>query len=440
MKNKKILAVLAAASMLIGLMAPMSVMADTATQFQYTPVSGTSTSFNKYLVIPAGTNIPNVTFGYTIAAGTARSADTHSNAVMDVIPGPDVDKITISNTTFAPTDATAASAGTNIDVARTASERASGATAETGVEFETAKGEVYATKTATIDFSQVAFPEPGIYRYIVTETASAADEAAGIHHDDDVDRVLDVYVTDDGNGTLVVSAYVLHTEDEDVVISADMGAADVAAAGAALSDKTDGFTNEYKPADLVCKKEVSGNGASRDKYFAFTLKLANLTPNDKFTVSIADDNDANTTDGNADATSGSNQATIDSYEGKANVQELTAGADGTVEQVFYLQHGQSFAVRGLPRNATYELTEDAENYKSTAAAVTDHTDPVKTEGNATLGSVAGDDSVAKTSYLNSITSILPTGISSEAFVMGISVIAFAAAGIVVIAMLRKHRA
>ena len=76
--------------------------------------------------------------------------------------------------------------------------------------------------------------------------------------------------------------------------SSTMGSNDVMSEGEPLDDKTDGFTNEYKSKDLVFKKEVVGNQASRDKYFEFTLKLENVGNENTFTVSIADDNDPNT--------------------------------------------------------------------------------------------------------------------------------------------------
>lgn len=399
-----------------------------------TPVNGTSLTFKKFLIIGAGDNVPNVTFSYTIAAGTAISTDTSSNTVFQVDAGVDADKITITNTTFAPGETTYTSVQSgDIDVTRQASDRATGLTADTGVEFETSKGEQYAVQNATVDFSGVTFVEPGVYRYIITETASTTNAAAGIMHDNDVDRVLDVYVTDN-NGTLEISGYVLHKNESNIAISSTMGSNDVMSEGDQLADKTDGFTNEYKSKDLVFKKEVSGNQASRDKYFAFTLKITGLTSGNVYTVSLADDSDANTTDGNADATSGSNNATIAANAGKPNVTTLTAGAGGTIEQVFYLQHGQSIAVRGLPINATYTLTENAEDYKSTGAAVTGYTDA--TSGD--IGIVAGNNKVVKTSFKNERQGIIPTGIIS---IMGpaIAVILIAVIGIGIVLMGKRRK-
>ena len=395
----------------------------------YTPVAGTSCNFNKYLIMDAGDGVPNVTFAFTVAPGSAISEDTSDNTVMQVLPG--IGTPTVANVTFAPTDATVTEAGTNIDVARAASERATGLTAATGVELES--GEKYATKQATVSFTGITFPEPGIYRYIITETANADHAAAGIMHDNDVDRVLDVYVTDDGTGALVVSAYVLHTSVSDVTISSTMGSADVAAAGNALEDKTDGFTNEYNSKDIVFKKEVTGNQASRDKYFEFTATFTNVADNDVFAVSLADDNDANTTDGNADATSGTTAATIAANQGKTNPTSVT-GAQLKAGQKFYLQHGQSIAIRGIAPNATYAITENAEDYKSTASVVTGFTDAAS----GTIGTVAGENKAVKTSYQNQRNGIIPTGIATAAGV-GILIALIGGFGIVMLVMKGRKR-
>ena len=405
----KVGAVIAAAALAVSSIVP----AFAATN--YTAVAGTSCSFNKYLIMDAGDTVPNATFSFTVAPGTAVSPDTSSNDVMEVMAG--IGTPTIADVTFAPGDTTTTSAGTNIDVARAASDRQSGLTAANGVQLET--GEKYATKQATIDFSSVSFNEPGIYRYIVTETANTAHEAAGLMHDNDVDRVLDVYVTDN-NGTLEVASYVLHTNVSDPVIGTEMGSADVATAGAALSDKTDGFTNEYNTKDLRIAKEVAGNQAPRDKYFELTVTATDVADADSFVVSIADDSDANTTDGSADQVSGAAKTggTIAANAGKTNPGTVT-GAQLKAGQKFYLQHGQNIVIRGLPLNASYTLTENAEDYKS--AVMTGKTN------NGVIGTVAGDAKVAEAGFTNTRGGTIPTGIALYAGVGVVMVIAAAAA-------------
>lgn len=360
----------------------------------YTPVAGTSCNFNKYLIMDAGDTVPNATFNFTVAPGAAVSASTSDNTVMQVLPG--VGTPTIAAVTFSPSDTTATSAGSNIDVARTNVQR--GGSAGDTVQLDS--GEKYATKQATVDFSSVSFDEPGIYRYIVTETANSQ---SGIVNDTDTDRVLDVYVTDDGTGTLVVSSYVLHTSVSDPVINATMGSADVQTAAAALSDKTDGFTNEYTTKDLKVEKEVTGNQASRDKWFEFTVTMAegSVNANDSYVVSIADDSDANTNDGSADATSGTTAATIAANQGKTNPTTVT-GAQLLAGQKFYLQHGQSVVIRGLAPSANYTVTENAEDYASA----------VKTGDTNTgvIGTVAGSNKMITAGFTNTRNGIVPTGV------------------------------
>ena len=456
----------------------------------YTPVAGTSCDFTKFLIMDQGDNVPNVTFSFTVEAGSARSADTSDNAVMQVLPGVVVTSggvvtsPSIADVTFADGDTTYTSVQTgDIDVARAASDRASGLTPATGVQFES--GEMYAKHTATVDFTGVTFDEPGIYRYIIRETASATHEDAGIMHDNDTDRVLDVYVVhedtaavteawiydgtaydtealakaaadaDQGVGAgegdytgiehraasaassgLVVAAYVLHKVDGDVTINSTMGSADVAAQGAALADKTDGFTNEYNSKDLVFKKEVTGNEASRDKWFEFTATLTNVNDDDIFTVSITDDNNAATTDGNADATSGTTSATRASNQSKPNPTSLT-GAQLKTGVKFYLQHGQSIAIRGIAPNAGYSITEDSEDYAPTASGVTGYTDATATTGSETIATIAGNNKAVMTSYLNTRSGIVPTGIWGDVMKYAIPLVVIAVAGILFLVLKKK---
>jgi len=385
----------------------------------YTPVAGTSCTFDKYLIMEAGASVPNATFSYTIAPGSAISVDTSDNTVMQVNAG--VGTPTASSTTFSPSDTTYTSVQEgDLDVARTDREN---------VKFETAKSEKYAVQTSTIDFSHVQFTEPGIYRYIVTETAAtAAETAAGIVHDDDVDRVLDVYVTDDGTGALQVSGYVMHKNVGDVVINTSMGSADVATQAAALADKDDGFSNEVSKTDLAIKKEVTGNQASRDKYFAITVEITGETAGNVLQVSLADDNDENTAiDGNADSTSGTNDATIAANAGQTNPTSLTVGPNGTVTQTFYLQHGQNIVIRGISPSAGYTVTENAEDYKSNPHAVTGWTDD--------LSKAAIGETDIKTSFQNERNGIIPTGV-----VVAVGAgIALAGGGVTGIVLTKKRR-
>ena len=400
---------------------------------RYTPVSGQSTtnpSLKKYLIMRAGDMVPQVTFHYTVTAGKARSSSTSDNSVMEVRAGVDPGSISVSDAVFSPSKTTSSSASpSQIDVQRTD---------RTNIRFETAKGEKFAVVESVIDFSSVSFNEPGIYRYVITESVSSADQDKGILPDEDTDRILDVYVTDDGRGNLKISSYVLHRNDSDVTINNTMGSGDVQSSGAAVSDKTDGFTSEYKSIDLVFLNKVTGNQASRDKYFIYTLKLTGLQAGDKYVVSLADDANANTTDGNADAAIAAYPNTVTTVITSAVTQPtiLTVPAGGELTQCFYLQDGQSIAIQGLPQNAKYTLTENPEDYKWKEAAVNGYTDAVSTGSGKIVDLDRDGDQVVRTSYLNQRSGVIPTGIMLTT-APGILVILAGAAGLLL--TVKKNR-
>ena len=123
----------------------------------------------------------------------------------------------------------------------------------------------------------------------------------------------------------------------------------------------------------------------------------------------------------------SNAATLDEYEGLTNPTELTFDDQGKATGTFYLQHDQQIVIQGLPDGVAYDVTEVAEDYKSTAAGVQDYTNPVK-------GTTAKED--IKTSYLNTRDGMIPTGVA-------VAVAPFAAltaaAGAGILAVTRKKR-
>ena len=75
------------------------------------------------------------------------------------------------------------------------------------------------------DFSKVQFTEPGIYRYVVTESGTSQ----GITNDADLTRIVDVYVNDvttDEGKALTIAGYVLHSSENgepDVAAGEDFG-------------------------------------------------------------------------------------------------------------------------------------------------------------------------------------------------------------------------
>ncbi len=189
------------------------------------------------------------------------------------------------------------------------------------------------TKEFFVNLRGTKFNEVGIYRYKVTEIDP---KVARVSADDKV-IYIDVYVTRSANGRLTINT-IVHSES-----------------GA----KTAAFENLYGAYDITISKTVSGNQGNTSKYFKFTVKLeldgVALLPGDAaaFTVDLS----------NAEADPETNRATKYSEmhnPDSVTFDELNEGVD------FYLKDGQSVKIIGLPGGVSYSVTEDAENYTSSA--------------------------------------------------------------------------
>ena len=410
-------------------------------------INGASMSFDKYLVLKKSAEVPTVKFKFVIEAGADGGA---ADAGVFIMPVPYTNASTPYNVLGQPVFV----AGTDVTLATTAYDNDSAilqykpgdTTADEGtqaagktIDFMTvtpADDEKYAEKPLTVSFEGVTFLEPGVYRYTITESEDTTGGSAlpGLQLDPAVEarrggtsmkRFLDVYVTDssDGNGghQLDISGYVLHVKSNAPTIGADKGTADVTTDDDRLLDKSTGFSNWWDTCDLEFKKEVTGNQASRDKYFKFTVKVSS-------TPALTDDLVFEVDMGHATAAPSKNVATTYTAAAMlaANTTELDAATvpgkllvkGGVLDagKVFYLQHGQYIRIKGLPAGATYTVTELAEDYQSTAAAVTDYknvTNGVLSEEDAknrnTNDAEARDD-VVYTSFLNSSNGTIPTGI------------------------------
>ena len=364
-----------------------------------TEIGGTkTTAFDKYLVMDEEAEVPNASFTYAVTAGKAKAYDVKGKK-FEVLAGVDADKVTMAgvgtktaNTiTYKPGDATLGDENALVKDYYSAFEK-------------------YAKKTATLDFSACRFTEPGIYRYIVTE--SGTNQA--VTNDADATRVVDVYVVNDDSDNaedragdlnygvyrLKIAGYVLHSNADDapdVSLGENHGSA-----GSYAGTKSQGFTNSYDTSDILFGKKVSGNQASRDKYFEFTVSITDAVPGTVYHVDLL----------NAPATTPSNAATIKANEGKTNPTTLTVGADGTVTAKFYLAHNQAIEILGVAKGSKYKVTENAEDYKSTPLDAADldtltyQEEPIKPD--ATSGTVASKDLI--TGYVNTRDGVIPTGV------------------------------
>lgn len=316
-----------------------------------TEIDGTKTvNFTKYLVMDADANVPNATFTYTITAGTA-VAKTESQ--QEVLAGVDAEKVTVGTVTFAPGDTTKQDENSKVK----------------NYNKETQK---YAEKTATLDFSNCAFTEPGIYRYTLTENTSTN---TAITNDSATTRVVDVYVqdiSDDSAKKLKVAGIVLHKD------AMDMDSA-----------KSEGFTNKYGTANITVGNDVSGNQGSHDKYFKYTIEITDATPGTKYTIDLT----------NADETVPNNAATKSEYVGQTNPTEVTVDKDGKTTITVYLQDKQEITINGVSKGTKYNVTVDGEDYTTS-----------KTESRPSETSGTIDATDIDTGYTANREGTIPTGV------------------------------
>ena len=355
------------AIMLIGVLALSPVTASAAGAYE--PVAGTSTDFVKYLVVANDANIPAATFSFTVEPGAAVAA---GEGTLAVLAGLDADKIVIEDTVF------------------TAGQNTTAGAADDGIVNSTEKK--FAQNTVTVDLSQVSFPEPGVYRYIITES----DSDAPFVNDPTATRTLDVYVGDN-EGELVIEGYVLYSGTVTTGPSATLEA---------VEGKSSKYVNEVETANLVFDKTVSGNQGARDKFFLFTLTIENAGAGTIVNVTV------NGTTPTQTAATIYEAAVMTGEEGNG-VTTLTADADGKIVHNFYLSHGDSVTVTGIPKTATYAITEDKEDYANTP--------PANASGSFADGNV-------EVSFLNTREGVIPTGVALT-LIPGVMVLLLAAAAL-----------
>lgn len=330
----------------------------------YEPVKGTNTTFDTTIYMRDTAKVPNVTFHYGVTAGAAQEASAGNLAVLAGNDG--------VTSTGLPTIA---------DIVFTAND----AKDTDGLSIK---------KQGTVDFSGVTYKEPGVYRYVVTETG----DAQGVTHEDKAhkqeDRIkaLDVYVTDDEAGNLVVSGYVMH--DNDGAKAAQL------AETKKLDDKDTNFEHLLTTSDVVLSKTVTGNQGSRDEYFKFTVNIKGADKGTQYIVDLA----------NADKETKPNGVNTTAH---TNPELLTAGEDGTLTQEFWIQNGQSIKIQGLGGSTGYTVTEAENAYKTNIALTGDTTNEAENDIKAVAAKTVTDKAVTKdttVAYTNDKSGAVPTGL------------------------------
>ncbi|MBR0133244.1 MAG: hypothetical protein IJM14_09230 [Lachnospiraceae bacterium] len=428
MKNKRlrnrIIAIIAAMALIVLAAIPALAAGGLTNENTYNPTSGTSgAGFDKYLIIEENDIIPpTAVFNFEVTA-PIDDIDATSNS-LQVFSGPDPQKVKL----YVAEDGVDGSSGSyNISFSGASADVSFGDSGAENLEgFES--GTKYAKKSVVIDFTDVAFEKPGVYRYYITENPTTG---FGIKHGEY--KTIDVYVSDtDPSGTtsgsvydLVVDGYVMY----DGNITEAPGNNDPASRPSGAT-KDDIVVNKYPSVDLTVMKKVSGNQASKSDFFSFTLEISNGTPNAKLTLDI------------------SNMVINDDHNNgiSTTAPQIALDADGNGSLTFELQHGQSIRVFGLAEGSFYSVKEnDTEGKLSKAGyttvitqSVTDASEQGEIDDteriivlNSGTGSGKGMKKANEITFTNTKEGKIPTGVNMKVvpivviallFIGGISVL------------------
>lgn len=238
------------------------------------------------------------------------------------------------------------------------------------------------TKNVEVDFSGVTFSVPGNYKYTITQNAPEP-AVAGVTYDANPTRYLYVIVTQSASG--LSYSYVIND-------------------GTA---KSEGYANAFDTCDLTITKTVTGNQGDHGKYFKFTvtvtLPAGKAAPYEIVAVSgqVKEPNGTGT----------GTKYTNDEMASANNFDTLTFTLLSS--KVFYLKHGDSLTITGIPKGSSYTVTEDNETYTKTS----------------TGDSSTNIEASATAAFTNNREGEVPTGVVMG-LIPGVLLFATGAAGIV----------
>ena len=437
---KKIAAFTAATLITAALAVPVFAdPADTPITFD-DPEASVSFDLSKEIIVfnTDGSKIfePNVTYTYSVApvastnakiTDTNKTPDTKDDIVVKVKPG-------IADTVSLASDGKIIF-GSKDDAEATVETTAESVYTEgldTNDTIQTISGSVGVTISAE------KFEDPGVYRYVITDTTTDATlDAAGIDRSTDYEEelYLDVYVRYDDDGKLGVYGYVLFrggtdgadksfddkTNDvieangDSVKVSGFDTDSEILPGGTGgtggSSDPGTYLSDQYHTYNVQVTKEVTGSLGDKNHAFPFQIDLANtagITSKTNFSYEIDD----GTTTGTATA---------------AALSEAGAWASSDLK----LKHGDSILITGLPVGETIKVLETNDTndtYKVSAVlnkGATGYgakylTDEVVAGGTADVGmanveaidNIGEDDEPANDviAFTNDLEAISPTGL------------------------------
>lgn len=170
------------------------------------------------------------------------------------------------------------------------------------------------------------------------------------------------------------------------------------------------ITNEYKAYDLTISKEVTGNQGDKTKEFDVSVNISGVVPNKAYTVTKGGTPDAPDT--------------------------VTSDSSGNISATIKLKDTDSVRIEGIPKNATYDVSEAYGDYDPNVTVTGDSS---ATTGAGSASGTISDNTGIK--FTNDKSGILPTGLFSDSNPLVI-MLAVALLGIIILLMIaiRKRRA
>ena len=312
-------------------------------------------------------------------------------------------------------------------------------------------------KEFTIDFSNVNFSQPGVYRYVITETANAytssgvTTEVTGTHA-----RYLDVYVmrsatydeTKTTSDNWQIYGYVCTIESEPITPDGDTtttGAVKTNGFVTATNDGTDVPADEYHTFNLTIGKTLSGDATMNSHKFPFEAKWTAGTATGTFQFAVE-------TEGTASVTStavGSGSRTLEAVGDADEVGDVEDGSplianSGTVKYIGIPTGtkvtitetndvtGTTYTTTAKDGTADAELTPGGTATSSDSTTVT-----MPQNGTAAYEQAAAPaaDTNVTIQYTNTLALISPTGYVVRYAPYGLMLIG----GIALLIVAKKHR-
>jgi len=296
---------------------------------------------------------PAITYTYTVTpASGAELVKITDDATNDHANGVAVETTALAGVTTGVT-VNAGEAGTNTS--------AVGTLAWTNNDLLTAAADGAAnTKTFSVDFTDVVFTAPGVYRYKIEETAvtSGKDYAAsGVEDKNSNVRYLDVYVMRSDNYDVqditkddwTIYGYVC-VEEGTTAITKD-------------TTKTNGFVgtpDEYRTYNLTLKKTLTNDTSMQNHQFPFTVAFANTDKTGTFQL-IAEKSESGVTvtttnaPENAGKTLGGTNVEASSLLKIGNSAALSAFSTDVTDLT--IAHNNTIKFIGIPNGTTVTVTE-----------------------------------------------------------------------------------